>query len=248
MAGTQKTSQFTAATVANPTDEVPLLQSGVLKRVQVKTLVGNPDVGWLATGESWSYSSYNSTTRVGVVTAPSDATTKYNKDMKVRFSQTTGGTKYARIKSVTSTTITLFMLNSSTLTNESITTPVYSPLYAPVAPGIDWMEQEPWIAPTLLNSWVNHSVTYEDAKYFKDTDGMVHLKGLIKLGTVSASSTGNAFVLPSGYRPSGQRVFTGLSGAATPSRVDVFNDGSVRIMTGNNDYVTLDTIRFRAEA
>lgn len=132
MAGTQKTSQFTAATVANPTDEVPLLQSGVLKRVQVKTLVGNPDVGWLATGESWTYSSWDATRRIGVVNVPSDATTKYTAGNRVRISQTTGGTKYAIITYVTSTTLTLHFPSGITLNNEAITSPVYSPLPTPV--------------------------------------------------------------------------------------------------------------------
>ena len=137
MSGTQKTSQFTAATVANPTDEVPLLQSGVLKRVQVKTLVGNPDTGWIATGEPWSFSSWNSSTNVGVVTVPSDATTKYGVDMFVRFAQTTGGTKYGRILSLTATTLSIWM-PGYTLNNEAITTPVYSPLSSPfgVAAGL----------------------------------------------------------------------------------------------------------------
>ena len=132
MAGTPKTSQFTAATVANPTDEVPLLQGGVLKRVQVKTLVGNPDVGWLATGESWTYSSWDATRRIGVVNVPSDATTKYTAGNRVRISQTTGGTKYAIITYVTSTTLTLHFQSGITLNNEAISTPFYSPLDSPL--------------------------------------------------------------------------------------------------------------------
>lgn len=132
MAGTLKTSQFNSASVANPTDEVPLLQGGQLKRVQVKVLTGNPDVGYQASGESWVYSSWSSTTRIGVVTVPSDATTKYTKGMRVRIAQATGGTKYAIIMDITTTTLVLFFPTGTTLNNEAITSSFYSPLYAPV--------------------------------------------------------------------------------------------------------------------
>lgn len=131
MAGTLKTSQFNSATIANPTDEVPLLQGGQLKRVQVKVLTGNPDVGWQASGEKWTFSSWNATTRRGVIVVPSDATVKYAPMMWVRFSQATGGTKWGRIVSLTSTTLTIAMSTGQTLTNETLSTPVYSPLSAP---------------------------------------------------------------------------------------------------------------------
>lgn len=131
MAGTLKTSQFNAATVANPTDEVPLLQGGQLKRVQVSVLTGNPDAGWIATGESWTFSSFNSATRIGVVIVPSNATTKYVQGMKVRFSQATGGTKYGVIVAVTTTTLAIFFLSGITLNNEAILTPNYSMSYMP---------------------------------------------------------------------------------------------------------------------
>lgn len=110
---------------------MPLLQAGQLKRVQVKVLTGNPDVGWQASGESWVFSSYNSTTNIGVVTVPSDATTKYMFGMFVRIAQTTGGTKYGKILGVTSTTLTIWM-PGFTLNNEAINTSSYSPLAHPV--------------------------------------------------------------------------------------------------------------------
>lgn len=129
--GAQKTSQFNQATSVTQADQVPLLQGGELKRVTVGILTGAPDFGWSATGESWTYSSYNSTYKIGIVTVPSDATVKYQPGMRVRFSQATGGTKYAIIHAVSTTTLTLFMGRDYTLTNEAISTPVYSPLDTP---------------------------------------------------------------------------------------------------------------------
>jgi len=57
--------------------------------------------------------------------------------------------------------------------------------------------QEAWIAPTLLNGWVNFGAPYGDAKYYKDEFGIVHLEGFIKSGTVNQT----CFQLPLGYRP-----------------------------------------------
>lgn len=144
MAGTLKTSQFNSATVANPTDEVPLLQGGQLKRVQVKVLTGNPDVGWQASGESWVFSSYSATTNIGVVTVPSDATTKYAIGMFVRIAQATGGTKYGKIIGVTSTTLSIWMIGY-TLNNEAVTTSSYSPLAHPVGLPVTIAEGNPFM-------------------------------------------------------------------------------------------------------
>ena len=125
-------TQITAAQLAT-TDLVPVVDvsAGQTKYATIKDLTGSPDNGWQATGESWSFSSWVAASFTGVVTVPSDATLKYNAGMWVRFSQTTGGTKYGRILSVTATAITLWM-PGYTLTNETITSPVYSGLRVPV--------------------------------------------------------------------------------------------------------------------
>ena len=40
--------------------------------------------------------------------------------------------------------------------------------------------QQEWVAPTLLNSWVNFGGDYEIAGYMVDSLGFVHLKGVVK--------------------------------------------------------------------
>ena len=126
-------AQITASQIAQ-TDLVPVVDvsAGQTKYSTVKDLTGLPDLGWTATGESLSYSSWDSARRIGVITVPTDATTKYNPKMRVRFSQTTGGTKYGIITYVTATTLTVHFPSGTTLANEAITSPVYSPLDTPV--------------------------------------------------------------------------------------------------------------------
>jgi hypothetical protein len=81
--------------------------------------------GWLDVAETWAFSSWNSTTNVGVFTVPTDATTKYSVGMFVRISQTTGGTKYGKILSITSTTVTVWM-PGYTLNNETVLTAFFT--------------------------------------------------------------------------------------------------------------------------
>ena len=102
---------------------------------------------------------------------------------------------------------------------------------------------EGWTTPTLLNNWVNYGGLHEPAGYCKDALGFVHLKGLIKLGTVDA----NAFVLPVGYRPAYEQLFI-IMGNGAVGRLGVHADGSVRPQSPtNNAWVQLNGITFKAE-
>lgn len=57
--------------------------------------------------------------------------------------------------------------------------------------------QQSWIAPTLLNSWVNYGNPYTPVGYMKDAMGFVHIKGFVKSGASGSA----VFNLPAGYRP-----------------------------------------------
>ena len=61
----------------------------------------------------------------------------------------------------------------------------------------DFHHNEGWIAPTLLNSWVNYGTPFDDVLYKKDADGSVTIKGLVRFGTLNTT----VFTLPAGYRP-----------------------------------------------
>ncbi|WP_156936144.1 hypothetical protein [Anoxybacteroides tepidamans] len=99
-----------------------------------------------------------------------------------------------------------------------------------------------WIAPTLLNGWVNNGSGFEIAGYYKDALGFIRLKGLIKGGTMGTT----AFVLPAGYRPSSRRAFPVITSGGL-GRVDIDTAGNVIVMsygTASNGYVSLEGICF----
>lgn len=137
-------TQLTAAQLAQ--DDIIGIRdqsAGQTKYITVKDLTGSPDNGWQATGESWTFSSWTLASRLGIVTVPTDATTKYSVGMWVRFSQTTGGTKWGKILAVTATTLSIY-LPGQILNNETITSPVYSTVATPVGLPVSVSRNEPY--------------------------------------------------------------------------------------------------------
>lgn len=102
---------------------------------------------------------------------------------------------------------------------------------------------EGWIAPSLLNSWVNYGGAFETAGYRKDASGYVHLKGLVKSGTANTI----IFTLPAGYRPIEQGMFAVNSGAAAFGRIDLTTGGDVTMNSGSTTWLSLSGINFKAE-
>lgn len=129
----KRITQLSELTTAAQDDYIVIVDTstGTTKKITVKNLTGLPDITWTTTGESWSYSAWNSTLKRATITVPSDATTKYAAGMFVKFTQATGGTKYGKIVSVTSTTLVVY-LGTYTLNNEAISSPVYSALANPI--------------------------------------------------------------------------------------------------------------------
>jgi len=90
--------------------------------------------GWNPANETWAYASADDPTYTFTISA-FDATTKYSVGMKVKLTQSTGGTKYAIITKVVfddpGSTITAYFGTDYNLENEAITAPYYSMLKAP---------------------------------------------------------------------------------------------------------------------
>jgi hypothetical protein len=111
--------------------------------------------------------------------------------------------------------------------------------------------QEAWKTPTFENSWTNdaNNVHY-DAGYYKDSLGIVHLRGNLK--NLAGSNTGvgtNAFTLPAGYRPARQYAFITAAylGSSPAVRMDVSSTGGVYVRADYGSTLFLDGISFRAE-
>lgn len=105
-----------------------------------------------------------------------------------------------------------------------------------------------FIAPTLQNGWVNYpantGTNFSPAGYFKDSNGIVHLRGLVRFGTAGAA----IFTLPAGYRPGGRSMFPCDSAApANYGGIEVSTAGVVTNRSGLNAYVSLAGIQFLAE-
>lgn len=108
-----------------------------------------------------------------------------------------------------------------------------------------------FIAASLENSWVDYDTSiFAGAGYYKDAFGRVHLRGLVKSGTISTT----IFTLPEGYRPSLRLIFPSLqyNGVAEViARINVLANGQVTQenlvgTTDGNDYLSLNGISFAA--
>ena len=101
-----------------------------------------------------------------------------------------------------------------------------------------------WNPIPFVNSWVNYDSGYNPGGYYRDNNGIVHLRGLIKSGTNDSICT-----LPAGYRP-GYRILTnGHTNYTGACRVDIKTDGLVTLehSTYSNTWLCLDGIHFKAE-
>lgn len=94
---------------------------------------------------------------------------------------------------------------------------------------------------TFQNSWVNYGAPYNPVGYWKDPFGWVHLTGLAKNGTINTP----IFTLPAGLRPAFTVLIGNISNGAI-GRLDIGSDGTVVQAAGNNTYVSLENIRFKA--
>ena len=97
--------------------------------------------------------------------------------------------------------------------------------------------------PAFQNGWSNFGAPYDGAGFYKDALGRVWLRGLIKGGTAGAVA---AFTLPAGYRPSAQKFLPSVGGGNAAATLIVTPTGEVRVNSGTNTYIMLDSLSFRA--
>lgn len=82
------------------------------------------------------------------------------------------------------------------------------------------VNQENWITPTFLNSWVSDATRI--TRYRKRSDGVIEIKGWVSGGTVGQPM----FTLPDGYRPPVTRGFVVWADAGY-GRLYITNTGDV---------------------
>ena len=99
--------------------------------------------------------------------------------------------------------------------------------------------------PTLLNNWVNYNDGFTTSGYWKDSNNQVHLRGLIKSGTVADGTV--IFTLPQGFRPLQKEMFIVFISGGGYGRVDVYDNGSVVAKIVNATYTSLSGISFLAK-
>jgi len=102
------------------------------------------------------------------------------------------------------------------------------------------IDQEEWIAPTFLNGWINYENGYNPAGYFKDINGVVHIRGLVRDGSVDVP----IFSLPSGYRPQNSEGFVVWS-SSSHIQITVMPNGDIVPSLGTAIWLVLDGITFR---
>ena len=100
---------------------------------------------------------------------------------------------------------------------------------------------EDWQAPALLNGWIAFDAAHNDAGYWKDPHGVVHLRGMMKNGAIGAA----IFIMPAGYRPPRRELFATISNGAL-GFLYVDPTGVVVPFTGSNVYFAIDGVTFRA--
>lgn len=125
-----------------------------------------------------------------------------------------------------------------------------NPILRALPPAADGqLVQMTWIQITaFLNGWSNLGSTFARAAYMLDTQGFVHLRGLI-LNAAGQGPNIPAFVLPVGFRPAKQEAFFVTSeGAGAGTRLDVFPNGevwpSVNVTVPVNGFRSLAGITF----
>jgi hypothetical protein len=97
--------------------------------------------------------------------------------------------------------------------------------------------------PAFGSGWKNAGGGYQVAGFYRDQEGVVHLRGVVDLG-----STLTIFTLPPGYRPAATEAFSALLGDTHIAWVFVVASGDVDLefLGGSGSTLSLSQISFRA--
>lgn len=119
--------------------------------------------------------------------------------------------------------------------------------YSYTPPAVEgWREIGAAGQPAFQNGWVNLGAPWATAAFYKDPDGRVWLRGLVKNGLSGLP----IFTVPAGYPPPINEVFGADTGSGAASglhgRVDVYPNGAVSHQVGGATYFSLSGVSWRA--
>lgn len=110
--------------------------------------------------------------------------------------------------------------------------------------------REPWREAVLSGSWYAHSDTtrFTKPEYFKDKQGIVHLRGVALNNNIDDSSDQLIFVLEEGYRPQFETRLNPVVNASGKTALRINPDGQVWVggIFGEGTYVFFDGMYFFA--
>jgi len=107
----------------------------------------------------------------------------------------------------------------------------------------NWKEVGASGSPAFQSGWTNYSTTFNTAGYFKDSLGIVHLKGLVKNGVIGDAQT--IFTLPVGFQPLKRELHVVFTNDQA-GRLDILENGRVVPVQGGPAWFSLDGVSFRA--
>jgi hypothetical protein len=120
-------------------------------------------------------------------------------------------------------------LRVTTLTTPNIVGPTIT---SPTITGTTTIAQEAWTGVTFQNSFLDFdTANYQATAYFKDSMGVVHLRGLAKRATAALSTA--IFTLPAGYRPAKIANFIILANGRA-ARLEISSAGTVQIPSADD--------------
>jgi hypothetical protein len=96
---------------------------------------------------------------------------------------------------------------------------------------------EAFIAPTLLNSWLDYGSSNDPTGYRGEAGGRVRIRGCVKSGTVGAGTP--VFQLPAAYRPAKNKSFD-IPTDTGRGVLNVLSGGNVEIASGGNGWAYID--------
>lgn len=121
-------------------------------------------------------------------------------------------------------------------------------MYFPSSRGASTNCTTGWCTLPLANSWVNFDSTHTSAQYTRGSDGIVQLKGLVRL----PSTPGNPIIanIPAAFCPN-TKLLLPASSADIYGRIDIVpqSNGTCNIEASryNGSWISLDGINFRSE-